>query len=84
MVATTERRPAMYSLKIRKIGNSLGVTLPKEALEKMSVSEGDIIFLTDSPEGFKVTPYDETFEKAMEAFGRTRSKFRNAFKELAK
>ncbi len=74
----------MYSLKIRKIGNSLGVTLPKEALEKMSVSEGDIIFLTDSPEGFKVTPYDETFEKAMTAFGRTRSKFRNAFKELAK
>ena len=74
----------MYSLKIRKIGNSLGVTLPKEALEKMLVSEGDIIFLTDSPEGFKVTPYDETFEKAMTAFGRTRSKFRNAFKELAK
>lgn len=74
----------MYSLKIRKIGNSLGVTLPKEALEKMSVSEGDIIFLTDSPEGFTVTPYDETFGKAMTAFERTRSKFRNAFKELAK
>ncbi len=74
----------MYSLKIRKIGNSLGVTLPKEALEKMSVSEGDIIFLTDSPEGFKVTPYDETFEKAMTAFERTHRKFRNAFKELAK
>ena len=50
----------------------------------MSVSEGDIIFLTDSPEGFKVTPYDENFEKAMTAFERTRGKFRNAFKELAK
>ncbi len=74
----------MYSLKIRKIGNSLGVTLPKEALEKMSVSEGDIIFLTDAPEGFKVTPYDETFENTMTAFERTRGKFRNAFKELAK
>ena len=74
----------MYALKIRKIGNSLGVTLPKEALEKLAVGEGDIVFLTDSPEGFKVTPYDETFEKAMEAFARTRQKFRNAFKELAK
>ena len=74
----------MYKLKIRKIGNSLGVTLPKEALEKMAVSEGDIVFLTDSPEGFKVTPYDETFEKAMEAFGEGRKKFRNALRELAK
>ena len=74
----------MYSLKIRKIGNSLGVTLPKEALEKMSVSEGDIIFLTDAPDGFKVTPYDETFKKAMEAFGEGSKAYRNALRELAK
>ena len=74
----------MYKLKIRKIGNSLGVTLPKEALEKMAVSEGDIVFLTDSPEGFKVTPYEENFEKAMEAFGEGRKKFRNALRELGK
>ena len=74
----------MYALKIRKIGNSLGVTLPKEALEKMSVGEGDIIFLTDAPEGFKVTPYDENFEKAMEALGEGSKQYRNALRELAK
>ena len=73
-----------YPLKIRRVGNSLGVTLPKDALKMLGVGEGDKIILTDAPEGFRVTPYDETFEKAMEAFGRTRRKYRNAFRELAK
>ena len=74
----------MYKLKIRKIGNSAGVTLPKQALADLKVQEGDTLILTETPDGFKVTPYDETFEAGMKAFERTRSKFRNAFRELAK
>ncbi len=74
----------MYKLKIRKIGNSAGVTLPKEALAHLKVREGDTLILTETPDGFKITPYDETFEAGMKAFERTRRKFRNAFRELAK
>ena len=74
----------MYALKLRRIGNSLGVILPKEALGKLEVKEGEVLFLTETPDGFRVTPYDETFEKAMEAFERTHRKYRNAFRELAK
>ena len=39
----------MYTLKIRKVGNSLGVTLPKEALQKLRVQEGDSVFVTETP-----------------------------------
>jgi putative addiction module antidote len=74
----------MYSLKVRKIGNSHGVTLPKEAMEEMSLKEGDIICLTRTPDGFRITPYEETFEKAMKAYERTKRKYRNALRELAK
>ncbi len=74
----------MYSLKVRKIGNSHGVTLPKEAMAEMSLKEGDVICLTRTPDGFRITPYEEKFAKAMEAFDRTNRKFRNAFRELAK
>ncbi len=74
----------MYALKVRRIGNSLGVTLPKEALEKLNVKEGEVIFLTETPDGFRVTPYEETFEKAMEAFEEGRKRYRNALRELAK
>ena len=73
-----------YPLKIRRIGNSLGVTLPKDALKMLGVGEGDKIVLTDAPEGFRVTPYDEAFEKTMEAFDEGRKRYRNALRELAK
>ena len=74
----------MYRLKIRKIGNSAGVTLPKEALAELKVAEGDHVILTRTPDGFRVTPYSEEFAAAMEAFEKTRQKYRNAFRELAK
>ncbi len=74
----------MYQLKIRRIGNSLGVTLPKEALKKLDVGEGEILFLTETPDGFRVTPYDENFEKAMKAFEEGKKQYRNALRELAK
>ena len=74
----------MYQLKIRRIGNSLGVTLPKEALAKLGVGEGEILLLTEAPDGFRVTPYDEKFEKAMKAFEEGKKLYRNALRELAK
>jgi putative addiction module antidote len=74
----------MLSAKIRRIGNSLGATLPKEVLDRMKVSEGDVIYLTETPGGFQITPYDEEFSKSLEAFGRAHKRYRNAFRELAK
>ncbi len=74
----------MYALKLRRIGNSLGVTLPKEALAKLKVKEGEVLFLTETPDGFRVTPYDKTFERAMDAFEEGRTRYRNALRELAK
>ena len=74
----------MYKLKLRKIGNSLGVTLSKEVLADLKVGEGDTLILTETPDGFKVTPYDATFEASMDAFEEGRRKYRNALKELAK
>ncbi|MFZ4483106.1 MAG: AbrB/MazE/SpoVT family DNA-binding domain-containing protein, partial [Chthoniobacterales bacterium] len=36
--------------KVRKIGNSLGIVLPKEALKGLRVAEGDTIYLTEAPQ----------------------------------
>lgn len=74
----------MYELKIRRIGNSLGLTLPREALARLQVADGDRIFLTETPDGFLLTPYDETFRAAMEAFEEGSARFRNALRELAR
>ena len=73
----------MFLLKIRRIGNSSGVTIPKEALAQLRVEDGDTILLTESPDGFLVTPYDKDFADSLEAFERTRRKYRNALRNLA-
>ncbi len=74
----------MHKLKIRKIGNSLGVILPKAVLDRLKLGEGESVILTEEPGGLRVTPYDPDIEDGMKAFERTRRKYRNAFRELAK
>ena len=74
----------MNTTKVRRVGNSLGATLPKPVLERLRVGEGDLLYLTETPEGFLLTPYEENFGRAMQAFEKTRKKYRNALRELAK
>ena len=73
----------MYKIKIRKVGNSLGATIPKEVLEKLRVGEGDTVFVTETPDGVKLSAYDPEFEKAMAIYKQGSHKYRNAMKELA-
>lgn len=74
----------MERIKLRKIGNSIGVILPKEATSRLRVAEGDTLLLTETPDGIQLTPYDADFEAAMEAFEQTRKKYRNTLRKLAK
>jgi putative addiction module antidote len=75
----------VISVRVRKIGNSLGVLMPKELAERIHVKEGDELHVAvDAEGGLKLTPYDPKFEASMSAFERTRRKYRNALRELAK
>jgi len=72
-------------LKVRPIGNSLGVVLPKEALARLNAKSGDILHLTVAPDGsLRVTPYDPEFETQMELAREGMSAYRNTLRELAK
>jgi len=71
-------------LKIRKIGNSMGLILPKEVVEQLHVGEDDTVHYVVDSDGLHVTPYDPDFDSAMEAFEQTRRKYRNALRALAK
>ncbi len=74
----------MFKLKIRRVGNSAGVILSKEVLAALRVGEGDALILTESPDGFKITPYATEIEGELEAFEEGRRRYRNALRELAK
>jgi putative addiction module antidote len=75
----------VLELKLRKVGNSIGVVFPKEALSHMNVAEGDSLFLTESPDGaLRVTPQSPDFAKKMKTFESLSRRYRNALRELAK
>lgn len=71
--------------KVRKIGNSLGIVLPKEALQTLKVSEGDVLYLTEAPEGsLRITPERPGFEEILKVAEDGMIRYRNALRELAK
>ncbi len=74
----------MHVLKLRRVGNSVGVILPKELLESMHVAEGDELVVTEDPDGIRVTPYQADFADALAAFEETRRRYRNALRELGR
>ena len=71
--------------KVRKIGNSLGIVLPKEALQALRVEEGATLYITEAPESsVNLTPEKPGFEEKMEMAESLMQRYRNAFRELAK
>lgn len=74
----------MHALKITKIGNSSGLLLPKEALAKLRLEQGDTVYLTETPDGFRITPYDPDFQRQMKLAEKVSKNRRNVLRELAK
>jgi len=74
----------MVDLKIRKVGNSLGVILPQEVLNQLHIGDGDKVFLTVAPDGsYRFTPYDPEFEKQMRLAEEGMARYRNTLRTLA-
>ncbi len=72
------------SAKITTIGNSVGITLPKEVLALLHVSKGDTLCFTETPEGVLLTPYNKEFADMMEAAETVMREDRDVLRILAK
>lgn len=70
-------------LKITTVGNSTGVILPKELLEKLRVQRGDELMVLETPDGITLTPYNAEFSQQMDVAERIMRKRRNLLKKLA-
>lgn len=71
-------------VKIRKVGTSAGVILPKDLLDHLKLKIGDELAVTFSEDGLALSPYDADFARRVRVFERSHRKFRNAYRELAK
>jgi putative addiction module antidote len=70
-------------LKITTIGNSRGVVLPKELLERLRVDTGDSLFAIETPNGIELTPYDPEFAAQVKVGERVMREDRDALRKLA-
>lgn len=74
-----------YLLQVKKIGNSLGLILPKELLGRLRLKEGDKLHVVEQTErGVRLSPYDPQHAKAMELARRSFRKYADTYKALAK
>ena len=71
-------------VKVRKVGNSLGVILTKDVVESLGVAAGDVLFAIRTPDGIRLTPYDPDFATALESARDYMRRHRDALHELAK
>ncbi len=69
---------------IRKIGNSEGVILPKEVLERLNLKAGDAITLVESSDGIRLIPRSTPLSEQLEAAREGMAQYRVALRELAK
>lgn len=69
--------------KVIAIGNSAGIILPKEALARLNVQKGDSLYITDTPRGIRITPFDEEFAAQMEAAREVMRENRDVLEKLA-
>ena len=74
----------MFTLKLTQIGNSVGVILPKEVLARLKVEKGGNVFITETPGGFVITPYDPALEDQLKAGREFMQEYRDTFHQLAK
>lgn len=74
----------MTKVKLTTVGNSVGVILPRETLERLKLEKGDALHLVQTPTGIELTPYDPEFEAEMDAVRRVIRKNRDGLRRLAK
>ena len=74
----------MHTLKLTQIGNSVGVILPKEALARLKLGKGESVFLTETPDGYAITPSDPALEDEIQAGREFMREYRDTFHQLAK
>jgi putative addiction module antidote len=71
-------------LKLRSVGTSTGLVLPKEMLVRLRAKKDDTLFAIETPAGYLLTPYDPEVGKQLDLGRGFMSKYRSVFRALAK
>lgn len=71
-------------ITLRRVGGSVGTTLPKEMVDRLDLAAGDKVLAIETENGILLTPYDAELEADRAAMRRAAKRYRSALRELAK
>lgn len=75
----------MVELKVRRFGNSLGIVLPKNVIDRLNTGDGKPLYLIEAADGsYQLTPYDPAFKKKLVKAEDIMQRYRNTLHALAK
>ena len=74
----------MHTLKLTQIGNSVGVVFPRELLAQLKLEKGDEVYITETPDGLRITPHNPEFAEQMRLARGIMKDRRDVLRELAK
>jgi putative addiction module antidote len=80
----TTQMVMMMQFKLKAIGNSVGLILPKEELARLGLGKGDVLVGVQTPNGIELRATDPEFERQMAAAEKVMARYKNALRELAK
>ena len=69
---------------VRRVGGSVGTTLPKDMADRLRVTPGDRLLAVETEDGILLTPYDPEMQEALAIAARAAKRYRNALRQLAK
>lgn len=69
---------------VRRVGGSVGTTLPKDMADRLRVAPGDRLLAVETEDGILLTPYDPETQEALAIAARAAKRYRNALRQLAK
>jgi putative addiction module antidote len=74
----------MTTVKVTTVGNSSGIVLPRDVLDRLRVGKGDVLYVLETPNGIELTPYNPEVAAQMEAAERVMREDRDVLRKLAK
>jgi len=72
------------SVTLRRVGGSVGTTLPKEMVDRLDLAPGDRVLAIETEQGILLTPFTEDVEAELDATRRAAKRYRAALRELAR